>query len=103
MKHEEFENEMFAYVNANCKMKELDRQEVARAAQEEYRIVRKCKKVNAIIGIIFWLACYATIIFAMGTLSWLGDVRVEIAVVVTAVISFVAGINVNALATRINI
>ena len=35
MKHDEFENQMFTCVNANCRMKELDRQEVARAARDE--------------------------------------------------------------------
>ena len=91
MKHEDFENEMFAYVNANCKMKELDRQEIARAAQEEYRI----------IGIILWIACFATFTFAFGVLSWLGDIPAQVATVATALAGLVAGINVNSLANRI--
>ena len=101
MKHEDFENQMFAYVNANCQMKELDRQEIARAAQEEYRIIRKCKKVNAIIGIILWTACFATITFALCVLSWLGDIQALIAVLVMSVVGYVVGMNVNALFNRI--
>lgn len=101
MKHEDFENEMFAHVNRNCKMKELDRQEIARAAQEEYRIIRKCKKVNATIGIILWIACFATFTFAFCVLSWLGDIPAQVATVATALAGLVAGINVNSLANRI--
>lgn len=101
MKHEDFENQMFACVNRNCKMKELDRQEIARAAQEEYRIIRKCKKVNATIGIILWIACFATITFAFGVLSWLGDITAQVATVATALAGLIAGINVNSLANRI--
>ena len=56
MKHEEFETQMFSCVNKNCKMKELDRQENERAAQEEYRFICKCKKINAVIGIIVFMA-----------------------------------------------
>ena len=42
MRHDEFEAKMFSRVNENSKMKELDREEVARAAAEEYRYVSKC-------------------------------------------------------------
>lgn len=101
MKHEEFENQMFSCVNKNCKMKELDRQEIARAAAEEYRIICKCKKVNAIIGIILWTACFATITFALCVLSWLGDIQALVAVLVMAVVGYVVGMNVNALFNRI--
>lgn len=101
MKHEEFEKQMIDRVNQKCDMQDLDRQEVARAAAEEYRYILKCKKANAVLGIIVWVACFATITFAMAALNWLGHIPVEIAVAVTAVFSLVAGMNVNALATKI--
>lgn len=101
MNNAEFENKMFHHVNENCRMKELDRQEIARAAQEEYRYIRKCKKVNAIIGIILWTACFATITFALCVLSWLGDIQALIAVLVMSVVGYVVGMNVNALFNRI--
>ena len=101
MKHEEFENQMFSCVNKNCQMKELDRQEIERAAMEEYRIVCKCKKINAVIGIIVWTACFATITFALCVLSWLGDIQALVAVLVMAVVGYVVGMNVNSLFYRI--
>ena len=101
MKHEEFENQMFSHVNKNCQMKELDRQEIARAAQEEYRFVRKCKKVNAVIGIIVWTACFATIMFAVVVLNGLGHLPAVLAIIAMAVVGYVVGLNVNALFDRI--
>ena len=101
MNNAEFENKMFHHVNENCRMKELDRQEIARAAQEEYRYIRKCKKVNATIGIILWIICFATFTFAFGVLSWLGDIPAQVATVATALAGLIAGINVNSLANRI--
>ena len=101
MKHEEFENQMFTHVNNNCRMKELDRQEVERAAMEEYRFRCKCKKANAIIGIIVWTVCFAAILFAVWVFNWLGYIPAEIAIVVMAVVGYVVGMNANALFNRI--
>ena len=101
MKHEEFEQQMFAHVNKNCKMKELDRQEIERAAKEEYQIICKCKKANAIIGIIVWTACFAAIIFALDVLAWLDKIPVLAAIPVMALVGYVVGMNVNTLMNRI--
>ena len=101
MKHEEFEKQMFSHVNKNCQMKELDRQEIERAAMEEYRIRCKCKKANAIIGIIVWIACFLTITVAVGALNWLDLVSVEFAIAVTALAGFATGLNVNSMWNRI--
>ena len=101
MKHEEFEKQMFSHVNKNCQMKELDRLEVARAAQEEQQYRCKCMKANAIIGIIVWIACFATITFAVGVFNWLGYIPAEVSVAVTAVLGLVSGMSINSLANRI--
>lgn len=101
MKHEEFENQMFSHVNKNCQMKELNRQEVARAAQEEYQYIRKCKKANAVIGIIVWTLCFAAILFAMWVLTLLGRIPAEISIVVMALGGYVVGMNINSLWNRI--
>ena len=101
MKHEDFENQMFAYVNANCKMKELDRQEIERAAQEEYRFRSKCKKINAVIGIIVMIACFVTSTFAMMVLNWLGELPAMVSIAVTAVIGLLNGMSINSLVNRI--
>ena len=101
MKHEEFENQMFSRVNENCKMKELNRQEIERAAQEEYQFIRKCKKVNAVIGIILLIACFATSTFAMLVLNWLGEFPAMAAIAVTAVVSLLSGTSINSMANRI--
>ena len=101
MKHEEFEKQMFSHVNKNCKMKELDRQEIERAAQEEYRFRSKCKKINAVIGIIVMVACFATSTFAMLVLNWLGEFPAMAAIVVTAVVSLLTGMSINSLVNRI--
>ena len=100
MKHEEYEKQMLDRVNRNCQMKELDRQEIERAAEEEYRFVRKCKKANAIIGIIVWFACFTAITFAVGALTWLGEIPAVYAVAATAVVGMVSGLNINDLANR---
>lgn len=101
MKHEEFEQQMFAHVNNNCKMKELDRQEVARAAQEEYRFICKCKKINAVIGIIVLIACFVTIIFALCVMNWTGFLPALVGMVMTAVMGLVFGISIQSLVNRI--
>ena len=101
MKHEEFEQQMFAHVNKNCQMKELDRQEVERAALEEYRLIRKSKKVNAVIGIIVLAVCFVTTVFAMCVMNWTGVLPALIGMVVTAVIGLVFGMNIQSLANRI--
>ena len=101
MKHEEFEKQMFSHVNKNCQMKELDRQEIERVAQEEYRIVCKCKKINAVIGIIVMIACFCTSTFAMLVLNWLGEFPAMAAIVVTAVVSLLSGLSINSLVNKI--
>ena len=101
MKHEEFEKQMFSHVNKNCQMKELDRQEVARAAQEEYRFRSKCKKINAVIGIIVMIACFVTSTFAMMVLNWLGELPAMVSIAVTAVIGLLNGMSINSLVNRI--
>ena len=101
MKHEEFEKQMFSHVNNNCRMKELDRQEVARAAQEEYQFICKCKKANAIIGIIVWTVCFAAILFAMMVFNLLGEIPAVVAIMVMAVVGYVVGLSVNSLWNRI--
>ena len=72
MRHDEFEAKMFSRVNENSKMKELDRAEVARAAAEEYRYVSKCKKINAVIGIIVLTVCFGTTVFALQAMNLTG-------------------------------
>ena len=101
MKHEEFENQMFAHVNKNCQMKELDRQEVARAAREEYLFIRKCKRINAVIGIIVLVACFVTIVFAMCVMNYTGFLPALIGMVATAVLGLVFGMSIQSLLNRI--
>lgn len=101
MNNTEFENRMFDHVNENCRMKELNRQEVERAAWEEYQYICKCKKVNAVIGIIVWTLCFAAILFAMWVLTWLGRIPAEISIVVMALVGYVVGLVVNSLFNRI--
>lgn len=101
MNNAEFENKMFHHVNENCRMKELDRQEIARAAAEEYRIIRKCKRINAVIGIIVQIACFATTVFAVSVLNWLGEIPAVVGIAVTAVVSLFSGMSIQSLANRI--
>ena len=101
MKHEEFEQQMFAHVNENCKMKELDLQEFARSAQKVQQIIRKRKKIDAVMRIIAWTACFATIMVAVIVLNGLGYIPAVIAIIAMAVVGYVVGLNVNSLMTRI--
>ena len=101
MKHEEFEKQMLDGVNRNCQMKELDRQEVARAAEEEYRFRCKCNKVNAVIGIIVLIACFVTTVYAMCVMNWTGFLPALVGMAVSAVMGLVFGMSINSLANRI--
>ena len=101
MKHEEFEQQMFSRVNENSKMKELNRQEVARAAQEERQHICKCEKINAVIGIIMLIACFVTIIFALCVMNWTGFLPALVGMVITAVMGLVFGMIINSLANKI--
>ena len=101
MKHEEFENQMFSRVNENCKMKELNRQEIERAAAEEYQFICKCKKINAVIGIIVLIACFVTTIFAMCVMNWTGFLPALVGMAATAVVGLVFGMSIQSLVNRI--
>ena len=100
MKHEEFEQQMFAHVNKNCKMKELDRQEVARAAQEERQFTSKCEKFNAVICIIVLLACFVATGFAACALSYIGF-NPTFATGVAAVAGLMFGLAINSMVNKI--
>ena len=119
MKHEEFEQQMFAHVNKNCNMKELNRQEIARAAEEErkmkelhrqeveraaaeeYQFICKRQKIKAVIGIIVLVACFVATTFAMCVLSWTGFLPAVVGTALTAVVSLVFGMSIQSLAKRI--
>lgn len=101
MKHEEFEKQMFSRVNENCQMKELNRQEIERAAAEEYRFRCKCKKANAVIGIIVQVTCFVTAVFAVSVLNWLGEIPAVVGIAVTAVVGLFSGMSINSLSNRI--
>ena len=101
MNNTEFENRMFAHVNKNSTMKELDRQEVEIAAWEEYQYRCKCKKINAVIGIIVWTLCFAAILFAVWVLAWLGRIPAEISTIVMALVGYVVGMIINSLFNKI--
>ena len=101
MKHDEFETQMFTCVNANCRMKELDRQEVARAAREEYLQIQKRKRIDAIMKIIAFTVCFAALMFAVIVLNALGYIPSVIAIMAMSVVGFVVGQNVNSLFNRI--
>lgn len=101
MKHEEFENQMFSRVNENSKMKELNRQEIERAAAEEYQFICKCKKINAVIGIIVLIACFVTTIFAMCVMNWTGFLPALVGMAATAVVGLVFGMSIQSLVNRI--
>lgn len=101
MNNAEFENKMFHHVNENCRMKELNRQEIERAVAEEYQAICKCKKVNAVIGIIGMIACFATIVFAVQAMTLTGSLPAAIAIGVMAVVGLVFGMVINSLGNRI--
>ena len=101
MKHEEFEQQMFAHVNKNSKMKELDRQEIERAAQEEYRIVRKCKKINAGLGIAVITACFGATTFGLQALTMIGIMTSVWAIGIMAICGLVYGMGIASLCNRI--
>lgn len=101
MNNAEFENRMFDHVNKNYQMKELTRQEVERAAWEEYQYIRKCKNAKAVFGIIVWTACFATVLFAVMVLTWLGRIPAEISVFLMALVGYVVGMVINSLFNRI--
>ena len=100
MKHDEFEAKMFSHVNENCKMKELDRQEIERAAMEEYRMVRKCKKINAVIGIIVLTLCFGTTVFALQALNLTGCLPSAWAIGIMAVMGLAFGMGIHSLGYR---
>lgn len=101
MNNAEFENKMFHHVNENCRMKELNRQEIERAAAEEYQVICKCKKVNAVIGIIVLTVCFATIVFAVQAMTLTGILPAAVAIGVMAVVGLVFGMVINFLGNRI--
>jgi len=101
MKHEEFEKQMFSRVNENYKMKELNRQEEERAALEEHQFICKCKKANAVIGIIVLIVCFGTTVFAVQAMNLTGYLPAVVGMALTAVIGLVFGMGINSLANRI--
>ena len=100
MNNAEFENKMFHHVNENCRMKELDRQEVARAAAEEYRLIRKCNKINAVIGIIVLIVCFAAVVFAVQAMNLTGFLPSAWAIGIMAVMGLTFGMGIHSLGCR---
>ena len=100
MNNAEFENKMFHHVNENCRMKELNRQEIARAAAEEYRFVRKCKKINAIIGIVTQAFCFAVSVFAVILLNNMGEIPAVVGIAVAAAVGLLSGMSIQSLVNR---
>lgn len=101
MKHDEFEAKMFSHVNENCKMKELDRQEIERATMEEYRMVRKCNKINAVIGIIVLTLSFGTTVFALQAMNLTGYLPSAWAIGIMAIFGLAFGIGIHSLGCRI--
>ena len=101
MKHEDFEKQMMDCVNRNCKMKELNRQEIERAALEEYRIIRKCKKVNAVVGILVLIVSFAATVFAVQAMNLTGFVPAVYSIAAAAVVGLVFGMSISSMANKI--
>ena len=101
MNNAEFENKMFHHVNENCRMKELNRQEIERAAAEEYQVICKCQKINAVIGIIGLTVTFATIVFAVQAMTLTGFLPAAVAIGVMAVVGLVFGMVIHSLGNRI--
>lgn len=101
MKHDEFEQQMISRVNRNCEVKEQTRQEIQRAAAEEYRFLRKCKKANSVIGIIVLLALFGAVVFALQAFTMLGNIAPQVAIGIMAVMGLAIGMTVNSLGNRI--
>ena len=101
MKHDEFETQMFTCVNKNSKEKEMSRIAQERAAYEEYRYVRKCKKVNAGIGIATLTACFGATTFGLEALNLTGVIPSVWAIGAMAVLGLAFGIGIASLSNRI--
>jgi hypothetical protein len=101
MKHDEFETQMFTCVNKNCQEKEMSRQAVERAAYEEYRYVRKCKKINAGLGVAMTTVFFGAAAFGLQALTMLGIMSSAWAIGVMAIFGLVCGMIIACLGNRI--
>lgn len=101
MKHDEFENQMFSCVNKNCQEKEMSRMAQERAAYEEYRYVRKCKKVNAGLGVAVTTACFGAATFGLQALTMTGVMSSAWAIGLMAIFGLVSGMSIASLCNRI--
>ena len=86
-----FEINMINAVNANAKAASEKRDCRFREDIQEWIERRKAQRFRAIVEIICWLLSFATIVFAMGALNWLGEVPNELAIAISAVFGLITG------------
>lgn len=101
MDNNAFENNMINYVNGNAKAASEER--AARFQEDVRRWVehRKAQKFRAIVEIVCWVLTFATIVYAMGALNWLGIVPNELAIIIPAVFGMITGCRIRGLINMI--
>ena len=97
MDNNEFENYMINTVNANANAASDERAARFQEDLREWIERRKAKKFRAIVEIVCWVLSFATLVFAIGALNWLGEIPNVLAILIPSVVGLVAGIRIRGL------
>ena len=92
-----FENNMINAVNENAKTANKER--IARFQEELEMLIerKKARKFRAIVEVICWVLSFATTVYAMGALNWLGEIPNVVAIIVPALFGMIAGVRIRGL------
>ena len=91
MDNNAFENIMINAVNCNAKV--ASEQRAARYLEEVQKIVerKKARRIRAVVEMVCWVLGFATLVFAMGALNWIGKVPNELAIAIPSVFGLITG------------
>ena len=101
MDNNAFENNMINAVNGNADAARQERNERWLEQMRDYMERRKAEKFRAIVEMVCWVLCFATIVYAMGALNWLGKVPNELAIIIPAVFGLITGGRIRGLVNKI--
>lgn len=98
MDHKSFESNMIDFVNRHSQVEEDLRNESIREARENYANIKRCKRTNAAIEAIVWVASFICIVVVMSWANWISFIPAEIAIAVCSLFGLIAGMRINTLA-----
>lgn len=101
MDNNAFETNMFNAVNNHAKDASEARDAEFQDGVKKWKERRKAERINALLGILFWVLGFAVVMAVVGVLNWLGKVPNEYAILISAVVGIATGARLCILVNKI--